>query len=263
MNSAIPTVTDTQVLSYYYSGALPSPEETVRISSVTAAEFLLIQSPEHNKANYYPLLPSRYRHWSRGGDMLSLNRRHVFDSKKHAASGKRRTDQLILNLGPTVPPYIEYGCHAISQLINDQREELYLACVSHLDKDRQRLLRDKFRFLLELRAQSLPAMPIVVDIALNLLAAFQDRYQLKENVRNSVNDMLILATAIHHESMLRTQDNLLRRFAAEMMGVNFTIQQGLMLIDFSIATAKQRRISLESKGYINRGWQVLERRSTR
>ena len=55
-------ITDTQVLSYYHKGALPAPSEPIRISSITAAEFLLIQSEDHNKANYYPILPSRLRH---------------------------------------------------------------------------------------------------------------------------------------------------------------------------------------------------------
>lgn len=257
MSSSPLTITDTQILSYYYSGALPSPAESIQISSVTAAEFLLIQSSEHNKANYYPILPSRYFHGNPAGVM------HIFDSRRHAGTGKRRTDQLILNLGPTVAPYIEFGSQAISHLINDQHETLFLAGLANLDKDRQRLLRDKFRFLLDLRVRSLPAMPAIAEIALNLLAKFQDRYTPKENVRNSVNDMLILATAIRHESILHTQDNLLRRFTAQIVNANCNEYSGEMRIDFSAKSAKQIRALLESKGYVNRGWQVMERRRAR
>jgi len=262
MNSIPSIITDTQVLSYYYSGSIPLPAENIQISSVTAAEFLLIQSPEHNKANYYPMLPSRF-HASGDAIMGHPSWRRFFDSKRHAAAGKRRTDQLVLNLGPTIPAYIEFGCHAISQLINDQLETLYLAGLTHLDRERQRLLRDKFRFMLDLRVKSHPATPAVADIALNLLAAFLDRYQPKENVRNSVNDMLILATAIHRELALQTEDSLLRRFTAEVMSANWIAHNDLVLIDFTVEPSKQRRAPLESKGYINRGWQVIERRRAR
>ena len=56
----------------------------------------------------------------------------------------------------------------------------------------------------------------------------------------------------------------LRRFAAETVGAARTVgDDGLMLLDFASEQAKQRRVSLESKGYINRGWQISERRAVR
>lgn len=59
-------ITDTQVLSYYYKGSEPVPEDPIRISSITGAEFLLIQSELPHKPNdypiLYPILASRLRH---------------------------------------------------------------------------------------------------------------------------------------------------------------------------------------------------------
>lgn len=92
------SITDTQILSYYYKGAAPLPSSEILISSVTAAEFLVVQSAKPNSANYYPILPGRLKH-SIGGIFPGRFAvpRMLFDAKKHAALGRRRTDQLVLN----------------------------------------------------------------------------------------------------------------------------------------------------------------------
>jgi predicted nucleic acid-binding protein len=253
-------ITDTQVLSYYYKGALAVPGENVRVSSITAAEFLLVQSQDHNKANYYPILPSRVRHRGIGVEGSDLSLRMVFDSRRHAAYGKRRTDQLILNFGPSVPTYVEFGSVAIAQLINEQHEQLYASGIAHLDKEQQKKLRGRFRFLLDIGVDCIPINATIADVGMNLLAKFMDRYQAKQNPRNTINDVLVLATAIESEVPLLTEDNLLRRFSAEVMGAPTGEHQGNLVLDFSVAEVHERRRPLESKGYINRGWQVLERR---
>lgn len=255
-------ITDTQVLSYYHKGALSVPVESVRISSITAAEFLLIQSQtHHNKANYYPILPARLRHHGAGVGAAEAPLRMDFDSRRHAALGKHRTDQLILNFGPNVPAYVEFGGIAITQLINERHEQLYMSSIAHLDKILQKKLRDKFRFLLEIGVTCVAVTTTVATVAINLLMQFLDKYQAKQNTRNTLNDLLVLATAIEGTSTLLTEDSLLRRFAAEVMGATCNEQLGHLLLDFSTAEASERRRPLESKGYVNRGWQILERRS--
>jgi predicted nucleic acid-binding protein len=255
-------ITDTQVLSYYHKGVLAVPVERVRISSITAAEFLLIQSQtHHNKANYYPILPARLRHHSAGVGSMEAPLRMDFDSRRHAALGKHRTDQLILNFGPNVPAYVEFGGIAITQIINERHEQLYVSSIAHLDKVLQKKLRDRFRFLLEIGVACVAVTPAVATVALNLLEQFLDQYQAKQNTRNTLNDVLVLATAIEGAAALLTEDNLLRRFAADVMGATCKVQLGRLLLDFSTPETSKRRKPLESKGYINRGWQVLERSS--
>lgn len=108
-------ITDTQILSYYYKGIVPSlPGKPIHISSITASEFLLIQTEKSIQANYYPILPSRLHHI--GGNLVDgvpFVPRITFDSAKHAARGKHRTDQLLLNFGTMAPGIIEYGSMAI------------------------------------------------------------------------------------------------------------------------------------------------------
>jgi hypothetical protein len=182
-----------------------------------------------------------------------------FDSRRHAALGKHRTDQLVLDFGPSMPSYIEYGSMAITEQINGRHEQLYQSGIEYLDKAVQKKLRDRFRFLLGAHVVCIPTTSVIATVAMNLLAQFLDRYQGKQNTRNTVNDVLVLATAIEHESALLTEDNLLRRFAAEVAGAKCQEQGAQMLVNFSVPETHNRRMSLESKGYVNRGWRILER----
>jgi len=258
-------ITDTQVLSYYYKETLPRPDAPVLISSITAAEFLLIQSGSPNTANYYPMLPARIKH--RIGGLFpgqpSIPRMLV-ETQKQAAMGKRRTDQLILNFNGKLPSIIEFGSIAISQIINDGHEDIFAASIAHLEKEQQRKLRNKLSFLTRIGTRCLSVTPAIADVGLNILGQFLEKYEAKQNVRNTINDMLILSTAIEHSLPLLTEDNLLRRFTAELLGAPCRPEvEDRVIIDFAASDVADRRKPFESKGYINRGWQVMERRGIR
>lgn len=259
------SIIDTQIISYYYKGAAPLPDSEILISSVTAAEFLLIQSVKPNYANYYPILPSGFRH--RTGvhsPGVSSIPRTLFDSKKHAAFGKHRTDQLVLNFNGKMPSFVEFGSLAISQIINGGHEDLYFASISHLEKPLQKKLRDKLQFLTRAGVQCLPVTSGIAEVGMNILGQFLDKYEAKQNLRNTINDILILSTAVEHSLPLLTEDNLLKRFSAELLGAPISEPcLDRLLIDFTPPEVVERRKPFESKGYINRGWQVMERRGAR
>lgn len=259
------SITDTQIISYYYKGAAPLPESEILISSVTAAEFLLIQSEKLNTANYYPMLPGRFKHRMGGlppGE--SAFPRTLFDSKKHAAFGKRRTDQLILNFNGRMPSYIEFGSIAISQIINDGHEDIYFASIAHLEKTIQKKLKERLQFLVSSGVQCLPVTPAIAEVGMNILGQFLDKYEAKQNARNTINDILILSTAVEHSLPLLTEDGLLKRFTAELLGAPLLEQPSdRLLIDFTPSEVADRRKPFESNGYINRGWKIMERRGIR
>ncbi len=243
-------ITDTQILSYYYKGAECISNYPITISSITAAEFLLIHSKKPNKANYYPILPSMCRCSG-----------HFFDSRKHASLGKHRTDQLLLNFGGHLPSFVEFGSIAISQIINEGLEKLYLDSICHLDKEVKKKLSARFYFLIKAKVQCLPVTKQIASKGMELLSKYLDSYVAKKKLRNTINDVLILATAIQLSSPLYTKDNQLRRFTAGLFGAERREQQPVGLVfDFSAPTPSDRRKLLESKGYINRGWQIIERR---
>jgi hypothetical protein len=48
-----------------------------------------------------------------------------------------------------------------------------------------------------------------------LFTQFERKYSVKDNSRNSINDLLILATALYYQESLVTTDNLLFTFMEE------------------------------------------------
>lgn len=91
---------------------------------------------------------------------------------------------------------------------------------------------------------------------MELLQEFRKEHNLKENFRNSFNDMLILASAIDTSALLITEDSLLNKFAAKQFAGAYQRQDGIATIDFSQDSPATKRNSRESKGYINKSWQV-------
>jgi hypothetical protein len=110
----------------------------------------------------------------------------------------------------------------------------------------------------------LPVIPAIAEVGMNILGQFLDKYESKQNMRNTINDILILSTAVEHSLLLLTEDNLLKRFTTGLVGAPFSEPcPDRLLIDFTPPEVVDCRKSFESKGYINRGWQVMERRGAR
>lgn len=256
------TITDTQILSYYFGGRVNLPSHKLCISSATASEFLLMYSDNPAKANYYPILPHRYHlpYGSPTGGSLQTPK-IFFDSRRHALSGQRRTDKILMYFGNQSPSFVEFGSLAISHAINQGNVFSYSVSIAHLPKKRQKFLKKKFRFLVDSGIQCSPVTKQTVAIGMNLLALFLEHYEPKANLRNTINDMLVLATAMDQSLLLNTDDDLLRRFAADVLKAHCSpcAPVGTM-VDFLSTVPNRRQQMLDSKGYINRGWQFMERR---
>ena len=125
-------ISDTQILSYHFSGKLSLPSSGLKISSISALASLLVESRARPKANYYPLLPSRGRHGALSEALLFGGMRP--NSAAHRERLRRHTDQLIIDLGNLCPPYIEFGSRAISRQINERHDLLFAAQITHLEK---------------------------------------------------------------------------------------------------------------------------------
>ena len=125
-------IVDTQILSYYFKGRLTIPSCPIRISSITAAEFLLVQAPQPSRANYYPILPSMFRHVVFGSLQQNIPLAVSLRSRRSGAFGKGMTDRLVLDFGASLPSFIEFGSYALTLLINEGHEQLYRSSVAHL-----------------------------------------------------------------------------------------------------------------------------------
>jgi len=90
---------------------------------------------------------------------------------------------------------------------------------------------------------------------LQLFRGFSESYTLKQNFRNSLNDILTLAVAQVSGSLLYTDDELLATFAANYAGVPANQEDESLVIDFTQSTGKNR-VNRGSKGYVNKGWRA-------
>ncbi|MDH4318644.1 MAG: hypothetical protein OEV64_09665 [Desulfobulbaceae bacterium] len=99
-----------------------------------------------------------------------------------------------------------------------------------------------------------PINECILETTAGLFDLFTNKYVLKDNIRNSINDLLILSTAIDKKLPLFTKDNLLNRFAAEVHEAPIKMIGGNIQIDFSGHGPIEKKNNYESKGYINRGW---------
>jgi len=264
--SKVCKIFDTQIISYAIKDRWPEgikPQDISRgsISSVTAHELLRVRlSDTANRPRYYlygPLVPELV------GDNATL-RKYDREHKRLSLGAKRRTDQVILDFGADFPVVVEYGHLMIGWLLKHKRLDAYARRVAHLDKQERAELIGTFSYLMEndLRCLSLDSATAQIGIDLLHRYAMSGGNNLKANFRNSLNDMLILATSMNSGMSLLTEDRALLRFAAHTLSLPFSNKGEL--VELGTSSSAKPALVRESKGYINRPWEAYARnRATR
>jgi predicted nucleic acid-binding protein len=240
-------IRDTQIASRYIKEMSRPPAGEIMISSVTAGELLEVHSKGRDLPNFYPRFVLHRMHVPLLGGIAANS-----NMSKRAMPGGR----IILSFGGKYPDHVEHGSLAMSRLINGRDLYGFKLCISHMSKNERSRRLKIFASMLDLGVRCVPLRRKTADVAMNIFSKF--RYQPKENIRNTINDMLVLATASRAGICLHTEDDLLRRFSVEILGASI-LGDNEHLVDFSSSPGTRSK-SLESKGYINRGWAVLERR---
>lgn len=239
---------DTQIISYAYKGR---KEEVTgqSIASVTAKEFLLAQEDERNKVAYY--LPVNIQF------IMDINENSSLLKLEHPFS-KRHTDQIILELGADFPTMIQHGNLAITSIINSKARRLYSECVSFLEKEKRKLLLEKFDFLIDNNISCVPLNRTSAALGIQLFYDFITKFNTKQNIRNTVNDVLILATAVESSATLISQDSVLNRFTAKYFDVAIkdTNNQNIC-VGFSKPSDSSKDVHQENKGYVNSSWRII------
>ncbi len=238
---------DTQVLVYALQGKLHLPQRSL-VSAVAAGEFLMAQSPDPMKANYYiPLYLSR-------AAMNSLRPDNLV-SRTSTSQYRRCTDRIVLDFGNKYRPLALFNTGVLTLLINQRSPEFLHFAIEKLPKANQNAIRERFNFLMDARIVCEPLVPPVAERALQMLSEFTEVENLKTNFRNSVHDLLILATAIHRKLDLRTFDTVLSRFASKQYASGQRKDRGCITLRFSGVKDQASRRS-GSKGYVNHGWRA-------
>ncbi|MBE9058615.1 hypothetical protein [Sphaerospermopsis sp. LEGE 08334] len=247
-------IIDTQILSYRFKGVETGLHDTkLAIASITANEFLIAQSKESEQPDYYIIHPAKYPHLE-----YSFNTLEHFSNPKSARLGNHRTDQVIIDFGNQFSAYREFGNEAISKIINEKNIDIYKLSISHLPKQKQKYLLRRLKYIIDSGYYCYSLTKSSLEQALSLFSEFVSEHKCKGNIRNTINDLLILATAIDREKKFLTNDNLLNRFAAEYYEAPVYQREDELLIDFSEKPLEKRK-NRESKGYINKGWSYVMR----
>jgi hypothetical protein len=144
-------------------------------------------------------------------------------------------------------------------MINDRAIWSFNVATHRLEKSLRKKVRRRFSFICENVLECVPLSVETAAVGIDLIEKFALAHNIKSSLRNSVNDMMILATAMCCREDLFTKDSLLSRFAAEAAGAQVAGgRKGLIRINFSARSHPKAAQSSESKGYINRGWRVAE-----
>ncbi|HEV2606202.1 MAG TPA: hypothetical protein VGU24_21345 [Microvirga sp.] len=234
---------DTQILSYAFKGAGP-PITGARIATVVANEFLEVyDAGSTTNFRYY----IRYLSTSRGSAV----------SEAPSTRKPKANERLLFDFGTDYPALVEHGPRATAAIINDRNEPAYAAIVSSLEKETQKKLKRRFTFLCAEVSECVALSKETAELGAQLLDLYTQQETLKRSFRNSVNDMMILATALSCREVFHTQDGPLARFVARLKGASVTpTGPRTIAVDFSRAAPMSRGVLRESKGYIHRGWRI-------
>jgi predicted nucleic acid-binding protein len=246
-------IVDTQIISYCFSGHWePEHAENVEISSVTASEFLLFHTREDSKVDYYVINPERFGSF-RSEAMMEAYAKHAGNSK-WAKMGAKRTDSIAIDFANQYQPYRMFGNNAITSIINTKNFNAFKLSISHLEKAKQKMLKKKLEFIFDNNMHCHRISENACNISLDLLSKFEKNIKPKENIKNTINDLLILSTAIDHKKALQTKDKVLAKFAASIYLGKVNDARDAVIVDFTEKNLSEPKINKESKGYINRGW---------
>ena len=263
---ALPHILDTQMVSYWWKGSFLGSEGVSCISSATAIEFLLMRRPGDRRPNYFvPLFRNRFPqllHYDMSGPhgtKLPASTWMRIVSERLLIRGSSYTDESVFDMGVDYGFVSEYGNRAITDLINYEAIRLLDFSIDHLPKSEKKAILQRFSFLIKMKVKCIPWHSSTEKAVSSLFAEFQKSYQPKGNIRNTLNDLIILSTALENEMKLISYDSLLNTFSAQCMNAPIRKVGEFVVIDFSKETETSRERGNESKGYVNRSWQHLER----
>lgn len=164
-------------------------------------------------------------------------------------------DRILLDFNNEMPSRIEYGHMSVSRAYeNPGGRQLLGGFSSVLGKEKRRIVLDNFDFLHNLGVGTIPLRPNSAQSGLDLFSIFKEKWTSKSKVRNTLNDLFILAIAIESGSVLVSDDKLLCEFANEV--APRTLEERDDIYISSPKSTGGRTINRESKGYINSQWRA-------
>jgi hypothetical protein len=248
MLEKVPTILDTQVVSYMMKGHLPGPDpEKEAITSTVAHEFLRMRDKVSGQPRFF--LPGRLTQ-GESAVVPALAATHPTNRPLF----KRRADHISIDFNGEFPSVREYSHLGMALAINLRDARFFRAAIRHLAKPERKNLEANFEYLIGAGLRCIALDDRGVRVGLEQLARFTaEGGNAKKDFRNTLNDMLILGAALRHRCPIRTLDKELARIAAPHFHTR-SADWALINLEPRIDTSTHRNSPRESKGYINRGW---------
>ncbi len=169
---------------------------------------------------------------------------------------KHHCDKVIVSFGGRFPDLVEYGNRSIAAALNSGNISALKWSIEKLSKFKSRTALSCFDYLIQHGVTCIAATESDFDRAADALFDFSQEYSLKDNFRNSFNDLLILACAERQQEDLQTKDSLLSRFFASRNSNRVSENGSNIVVHFAGSALGRSGGRSESKGYINRGWRI-------
>jgi len=241
-----PVTVDTQVIIYADQIGDVGEIRGCHVCSVVLAEYLMMQTDDYASAAYF--LPTRNRVIL--GRPIDWNRlqkeRPSYWARSHTASMR----VTLRSVEPTVS-ILYWGMSALADIINDHDRARFQAAINRLTPRKHLRLLHKLDFVMQANMSCDALTEEDIQLALELMRRFTETNTPKENLRNTLNDMLVLASSINRGFVLRTDDTLLDGFARKQLNAQST-PHGDNLMDLRTPKAGYIRRSAGTRGYVNR-----------
>ncbi len=243
------TMLDTQILIQGISNQRIIGSKEYCISTVAASEFLQLSCVNYNSAKYYIPKLSGFKH---RGLLYQTSQRSV----KNLRRFKHHTDSMKMDFANDCPTLVYFSLNALVNAITNRDVDLFRAAIEpYSSRTKKRHLLKRFYYLLDLEIECLPLGDEAIKSSYMLLGEFISKYTAKPNFRNTMNDILILASAYSIRTKLITEDKLLNTLAERLYGGKIlTIKDDISELDFSISQTILANNNRGSKGYVNNSW---------
>jgi hypothetical protein len=169
----------------------------------------------------------------------------------HPRIFKRSSGQIQFYFHNEYPTVFEYNSNGLATAVNDARFDAIGLAIEPLSRREKQRIRLIWSFLVENGVRCQPIGTSIAGHAMNLVAFVGARYTFKPNFRNSLNDLIVFATALQLGLEVATADKLLARIIAEYAGVSTVEGDDVVRLSFAGAQEQERE---PKQTYKNRGW---------
>jgi hypothetical protein len=142
------------------------------------------------------------------------------------------------------------GMSALADIINDHDRARFQVAINRLTPRRRLRLLHKLDFVMQANMSCDALTEEDTELALGLMKRFVETNSPKEDIRNTLNDMLVLASSINHGLVLRTDDTLLDDFARKQLNAKST-PHGDNLVDLRTPKEECIRKNAGTRGFVN------------